>query len=157
MDRDRLLKNLPPLIGLVVMVAAALILRRSAILAIPVGVLTWWGAYLLLNRTFGPGSIRVRDRRLAKLSNQALKEQLEGALAQAGQLHDQAPRVPDPGMEQVLIALAADLEGWVTAAVSYPRHAGAQAPHLAPRTSAAHEMTTRVTNLSEFGFGFDSV
>ncbi|MGB0718586.1 MAG: hypothetical protein ACPGO7_04575 [Alphaproteobacteria bacterium] len=48
MDREKLLKNIPPILGLIVMTLTAIALRRSFILAVPVGIAAWWLARFLL-------------------------------------------------------------------------------------------------------------
>lgn len=106
MNRAAYIKNIPPLVGLVVMIAAAFILRRLFIFAIPIGLGAWWGCHILMSRAFGDRAVKVRRKRVYQLPDARTRQDMQQALAKIETLNALNAQIPDETLTHALHRLA---------------------------------------------------
>lgn len=150
MSRAAILKNLPPIVGLLVMVAAALVLRRWMLLAVPIGLLTWYGAHLALTRLWIPQEQSRRRNRVRAIPDSRTRQDMAQALAKIETLHDLNQKIPDEGLTSTLNELAKAAAFLVDETTRKPAKAGASHKALALYLDDAVTVSQRFADLQRF-------
>lgn len=150
MSRQTIVKNLPPILGLLVMIAAALMLRRLALLAVPIGLATWYGAHLAINRLWLPNDGMRRRKRVTAIPDARTRQDMRGALAKIETLQALNEKIPNEDLTATLNELAKAAAFLVDETTRNPAKAGASHKALALYLDDAVALSQRFADLQRF-------
>ena len=149
MKKETFQKNLPPLIGIFIMVGAAILLRRLFFLAIPIGALAWWGSAAALERFFA-GAQGRRRARVKALPDARTRQDMSQALAKVERLQALNAHIPDETLTAALNKLAEQANFLIDETVRTPNRANAAHKALAIYLDDAVELAQRFADLQRF-------
>lgn len=150
MDRDTLLKNIPPIIGLLVMIGAGILLRRFFLLAIPIGLVAWWGSHKILSRFWGDGALVQRRNRVKAIPDARHRQDMSQALARIEKLKPLNSEIPDQRITDALDKLADKAAFLVDESLRRPARAGVAHKPLALYLEDAVEVSQGFADLQRF-------
>ncbi len=150
MNREALLKNIPPLIGLVIMIGAGILLRRFFLLAIPIGLVAWWGSHKILSRYWGDGAQIQRRNRVKAIPDARHRQDMSQALARIETLKSLNTQIPDERITAALDKLADRAAFLVDEALRRPARAGVAHRPLMLYLEDAVEVSQGFADLQRF-------
>ena len=150
MSRTALLKNIPPLLGIVALIGGAILLRRWFFLAIPLGLGVWWGSHVLLSRIFGDGRLVARRKRVRQIPDARTRQDMQQALAKIETLKSLNAQIPDESITAALNKLADQAAFLVDESTRHPGRANIAHKALALYLGDAVEVSQGFADLQRF-------
>lgn len=150
MSRIRLIKNLPPLIGLVLMIVLGFVMRRYFLLAIPFGLVAWWASHALLFKIWGDQDLLSRRRQISQIPDARSRQDMSQALARVERLKFLNTQIPDTAITAALDELANQAAFLIDESISNPLRANVAHKALALYLEDAVDVSQGFADLQRF-------